>query len=205
MIEEKSQIVGNYQTIKITKSRIDKGLMAIPVTLLDRFPTEKTSITIFLDNETTPYIKSFVPYNSTSKECRIGGLSKWFAKNQFKDKDEIVIDFIDEKTGIYRLRKESIFLEEITQTEKDLIKENNILELDKKVKTLVNKTKISEQDFFIYQYHKIKDIPIKKRAYKNINISKKKENVPPIMRKILESIYGGHCQISDFLFYTKKW
>jgi len=37
-IIQKSSLNYNYQTIKITKSRIDKGLIAIPRSLLDWFP-----------------------------------------------------------------------------------------------------------------------------------------------------------------------
>src|SRR5436190_19732577 len=71
----RSEIGFNYVTIKITRSRIDKGLLAIPVSLLDRFPKEKRKITIFFDSEEKSSMKSFVPYNSSSQECRIHGLS----------------------------------------------------------------------------------------------------------------------------------
>ncbi len=94
MSEHESKIGISYETITITKSRIDKGLLAVPVSLLDRFPTQKQKITIYFDDEDASEQKSFLPYNTSAKECRIGGLSKWFAKNQIEDQDEIMVDFI---------------------------------------------------------------------------------------------------------------
>ena len=71
MQKVKSEIGYSYITIKITKSRIDKGLLAIPISLLDKFPKEKRKITIFFDDEENPSSKNFTPYISSSKECRI--------------------------------------------------------------------------------------------------------------------------------------
>jgi hypothetical protein len=105
MQKVKNEIGYSYVTIKTTRSRINKGLLAIPVSLLDRFPNEKRKITIFFDDEEKPSMKSFVPYNSSSQECRINGLSSWFIKNKIQDQDEIVIQFLDENEGIYRLIK----------------------------------------------------------------------------------------------------
>src|SRR5438105_3009214 len=109
MQQVQSEIGYNYVTIKITRSRIDKGLLAIPVSLLDKFPKEKRKITIFFDDEEQSSIKNFTPSNSSSQECRINGLASWFVKNKIQDQDEIVIQFLDEdeNEGIYRLIKEA--------------------------------------------------------------------------------------------------
>ena len=40
----KNEIGYSYITIKATRSRINKGLLAIPISLLDRFPKEKQKI-----------------------------------------------------------------------------------------------------------------------------------------------------------------
>ena len=117
----KSEIGYSYLTIKITRSRIHKGLLAIPVSLLDRFPKEKRKITIFFDDEEMPSMKSFSPYNSSSQECRINGLASWFVKNKIQDQDEIVIQFLDENEGIYRLIKENKFIEQIKELENKII------------------------------------------------------------------------------------
>jgi hypothetical protein len=68
MQKVKSEIGYNYVTIKATQSRINKGLLAIPVSLLDRFPKEKRKTTLLFDDEEKYFIKSFVPYTSSSQE-----------------------------------------------------------------------------------------------------------------------------------------
>jgi hypothetical protein len=73
MQKVKNEVGYSYVTIKITKSRINKGLLAIPVSLLDKFPKEKRKITIFFDDEKISLFRNFTPYNSSSQECRIGG------------------------------------------------------------------------------------------------------------------------------------
>jgi hypothetical protein len=105
MQKVKSEIGYSYVTIKVTRSRIGKGLLAIPISLLDKFPKEKQKITIFFDDEENPSYKSFTPYNSSSKECRISGLTGWFIKNNIQNDDEIVIQFLDEHEKIYRITK----------------------------------------------------------------------------------------------------
>ncbi|PKL48888.1 MAG: hypothetical protein CVV39_03730 [Planctomycetes bacterium HGW-Planctomycetes-1] len=76
MYEVKNELGFNYVTVKVAKSRIDKGLLAIPVLLLDRFPQKQKKISIFFDDRAIPILKNFTPYKSSSRECRIGGLSR---------------------------------------------------------------------------------------------------------------------------------
>src|SRR5712691_9838638 len=121
MQKVKSEIGYSYITIKVTQSRINKGLLAIPVSLLESFPKEKRRITIFFDDEEKPSVKSFVSYNSRSKECRINGLSGWFVKNKIQDQNEIVIQFLDKNEGVYRLIKEEKFIEQIKILENKII------------------------------------------------------------------------------------
>lgn len=55
----KSNIVYNYKTIKITQSRLNKGLVAIPVSLTDLFPSDKTKIQVVFGNSQNPVEKLF--------------------------------------------------------------------------------------------------------------------------------------------------
>ena len=94
-LRRKSDINYNYSTIKVTKSRIEKGLLAIPASLVDKFPEGKKEINIYLDNSSKPLQKSFTPYKSSSRECRIGGMKDFFIKHNIKSEDEIVVEFFD--------------------------------------------------------------------------------------------------------------
>ena len=73
---EVSKIEYNYLTIKITQSRIDKGLLAIPVSLIDVFPKNKQKIKVYFDDSNNYLELSFTLYTSSSRECRIGVLIK---------------------------------------------------------------------------------------------------------------------------------
>ena len=151
----KSEIGYSYITIKITRSRINKGLLAIPVSLLERFPREKRKIAIFFDNEEKPSMKSFVPYTSSSKECRINGLLNWFVKNNIQDQDEIVVQFLDENKGIYRIFKETKFLEDIKILENKIKNAENDEYLEKYFDDLSSKVNQSKKEIAIVEFLRI--------------------------------------------------
>jgi hypothetical protein len=90
-IRSPSQINYDYQTIRITKSRIDKGLLAIPISLSEFFPTTNRKVKLFLDEEDKSQLNNFSSYKSSTNESRIGGLKDWFDKNGIKDGEELVI------------------------------------------------------------------------------------------------------------------
>jgi len=204
MQKVKSEIGYSYVTIKITRSRINKGLLAIPVSLLDRFPKEKRKITIFFDDEERPSMKSFSPYNSSSQECRINGLASWFVKNKIQNQDEIVIQFLDENEGIYRLIKENKFIEQIKELENKIISIKKDDDLEKCFEDLASKVNQSKKEVAIVEFLRLNNEIMKKRVYKKSNTSLVKENVPTSLRKILELIYQGKCQISNFTFVQRN-
>jgi hypothetical protein len=204
MQKVKNEIGYSYITIKITKSRIDKGLLAIPVSLLDRFPKEKQKITIFFDDEETPSVKSFTPYSSSSQECRISGLTNWFAKNNIQSQDEVVIQFLNEDKRIYRIIKESKFIEQVNVLEEKILKVEKESDLEKYFESLsltVNKPK---KEIAIIEFLKLNNEEVRKRRYKKLNPFQIKENVPTPLRRILELIYEGRCQVSNFTFTQRN-
>ncbi len=204
MQKVKSEIGYSYVTINITRSRINKGLLAIPVSLLDRFPKEKRKITIFFDDEEIPSMKSFSPYNSSSQECRINGLASWFIKNKIQDQDEIVIQFLDENEGIYRLIKETKFIEQIKALETKIVCTKKDDDLEKCFEDLALKVNQSKKEVAIVEFLRLNNEMMKERAYKKSNAFLIKENVPSSLRKILELIYQGKCQISNFTFVQRN-
>ncbi len=50
----------------------------------------------------------------------------------------------------------------------------------------------------------MKKLPIEKRTYKKTNVAQKEENVPFVMRKILQACYEGKCQLTDFTFIQRN-
>jgi hypothetical protein len=204
MQKVKNEIGYSYITIKITKSRINKGLLAIPVSLLDKFPKEKQKITIFFDDEETPFLKSFTPYTSSSQECRISGLTNWFAKNNIQNQDEIVIQFLNENERIYRIIKESKFIEQINILEDKILKVQKESDLEKYFETLSIKVNKLKKEIAIIEFLKLNNETIRKRLYKESNVSQVRGNVPLSLRRILELIYEGKCRVSNFTFTQRN-
>ena len=61
IIKSKSEINYSYATIKITQSRIDKGLIAIPTSLEKWFPDHIDTIVIKMAKQRITQHKRFVP------------------------------------------------------------------------------------------------------------------------------------------------
>src|SRR3990172_9522661 len=110
VIRNKSQINYSYATIKITQSRIDKGLMSVPVALVKWFPKHNDTIQLCLNDSPVSQTKHYSSYDSSTRECRIGGMRQWFQQNNIKSGDEIVIQLIDKEHFIYRLIPERNFI-----------------------------------------------------------------------------------------------
>jgi len=91
----------NYVTVKVTQSRIDKGLLAIPTCLVDLFPRDCKKIYL-VDKSGNVENKTFTPYNSSSRECRIGGLNMFYEKYNVVSGDELVIQLLDDRTYMKR-------------------------------------------------------------------------------------------------------
>lgn len=194
----------NYIAIKITQSRINKGLLSIPISLLDRFPKEKLKISIFFDDEEKSSMKGFIPYTSSSKECRINGLSSWFAKNKIQDQDEIVVQFLDEDNGIYRIIKEDKFIEQVRLLENKIDNSKKENDLEQCFEDLALKVNQPKMEVAIVEFLRLNNEIMKRRAHKKPSSSLIKENVPASLRKILELIYQGRCQISNFTFIQRN-
>ena len=60
----------------------------------------------------------------------------------------------------------------------------------------VNKPK---KEIAIVEFLKLNNQIMKRRSYKKSNVYQVKENVPLSLRKILELIYEGKCQVSNLL------
>ena len=200
----KSEIGFDYETIRITSSRIEKGLLAIPVALIDKFPTEKGMISVILDNNDTPVKKQFTPYSSSSRECRIGGLANWYRRNKIQNHDEIVIQFINIEKNIYRIMKEVKFKEIVKSKEIKLANsetEHQAQIVINDLSKIVNKTK---PDIIIAEFLKLSHLALDERIYKSSKERREKENVPANIRGILEEIYQGHCQLTNYTFIKKN-
>lgn len=118
-----SNIPLNYKTVRVTQSRINKGLLAIPVSLLDYFPNKKTKLQVETRIGRRATVKNFTPYSSSSRECRIGGMRNFYDEFQIKDGDEVVIQILDDIR--YRILPEDEFIKTIKDIEDKFDKSQN--------------------------------------------------------------------------------
>ena len=193
-----SKIPLNYKTVRITKSRISKGLLAIPVSLLDYFPNKKTKLQVETRLGKRVTTKNFTPYSSSSRECRIGGMRSFYEEFQIKEGDEIVIQILDDFR--YRILPENEFLETIRILEENFDKSQSENEAVDQLNRVSRVTGAKLKDIMLNEYHRLSAKPIEKRRYKKNSLTKRKVNVPVSIRKLLEEVYQGKCQLTDFTF-----
>lgn len=197
----KSLLPYSYDTIKVTKSRLDKGLLAIPVTLIDKFPSKKSTIKVYLNYGNILFEKNFTPYDSSSRECRIGGMRQFFISNKVQPGDELVILFKDYQT--YRILTEEKYVNKLNLLEQNLesIKKDHLFYPS--LKRIVTYTNESIDKIIYSEYFRLTQGKMKKRKHKIKRSSTSKENVPIFIRNILSELYKGKCQITGFGFNTK--
>ncbi|MDO9566181.1 MAG: hypothetical protein Q7J15_05535 [Candidatus Desulfaltia sp.] len=201
MKKEYSKIPFDYITVKTTKSRIEKGLLAIPVSLIDMFPINSKKIYLINENgeEET---KIFTPYNSSSRECRIGGLKDFYQKNQINDGDELVIQLLDD--GKYKLISENVFKKHVLNFEEKFETSDNKIEADRQIEIIKRITNSSKEYILRSEFVRLANKEILERKIDEIQQVKSREKVPISLRIILLNLYHGKCQISGFTFTMKN-
>jgi hypothetical protein len=204
-IRTKSAINYNYMAIKMTQSRIDKGLIAIPVSLTKWFPRFSSTVHVYLDDLPDLQPKTFSPYESSTRECRIGGLAGWFKEKEIKSGDEIVIQVMDEGKSVYRLVSEGIFITKTLELQDGFDKSESEQEASEKVDTLGQWVQLDRQKVMLNEFNRLIDImPLESREYAKSRLSRARERVPVNLRSLLEGIYKGHCQLCDFWFLKRN-
>lgn len=204
IIQNKSEINYSYITIKATQSRIDKGLIAIPVSLTRWFPDHAETIQVYLDDSTILHTNKYSSYNSTTRECRIYGMKEWFEKNKIKNGDEIVIQIIDRDNFKYRLINESNFIIKTQQIQSKFDASVDEQEASQNLIEIANWTKATEEIVKLREFHRlIKETNIEERKRIIKRELSTKDSAPPNIKILLGKIYAGHCQVCDFWFLKK--
>ncbi len=204
-IRSKSQINYSYATIKMTQSRIDRGLLAIPVALAKWFPDHNETIQIHLNDSPVSQTKHYSSYSSSTRECRIGGMMAWFQQNNIKSGDEIVIQLIDEERFIYRLIPEQNFILKTKELQYSFDNSETEQEASEKITTLAQWTDLDKNKVTLNEYYRLIDtLSIEGRQYINKHSSRARESVPSNLRIVLEYLYKGNCQVCNFGFLKRN-
>lgn len=197
-----SKIPFNYKTIKVTQSRLNKGLLAIPVSLIDYFPKQKSKIYVVAGVSDRISAKTFTPYTSSSRECRIGGLRDFYKEFRINDGDEIVVQILDNNK--YRILPEKQFENTIQRLENEFDKSQNEDEAGLKLQEVSKITGSVLKETAFNEYHRLSTAQIEKRKFEKEKLIRRKENVPVAIKKLLTEIYEGKCQITDFTFIMQN-
>jgi 5-methylcytosine-specific restriction endonuclease McrA len=203
-ITEKSEINYDYKTIRVTKSRINKGLLAIPRGFTNYIPKSSQRIKIYLNDSPDPEIKNFSSFYSSTNENRIGGLKDWYIENQIKEGDELILQILDKGKFIYRLLTERAFINKANEFQRDFDNSIDDYIAAKKLEqisdiTRMDKSKIVYNEFLRLSKYSKEEV---RKRIKNPN-QFSKEKTPPNFRIILGNIYSGFCQVCSFSFLKR--
>lgn len=201
---EVSKIEYNYLTIKITQSRIDKGLLAIPVSLIDVFPKNKQKIKVYFDDSNNYLELSFTLYTSSSRECRIGGLKEWFNLHQVRSDEELVIQVNNKEKNKFRILTEKQYLHTIKLLQSKFDNSYDDLTTTDNINKLATISNISQSEVFKNEFYRLSKQGDSKRNFTQVALKKNKGSVPYSIRKILGEIYKGKCQLTNFTFIQKN-
>lgn len=201
MEKVKSEIPFNYVTIKTTKSRIDKGLLAIPISLISIFPQKSGKIYLLNEKEELD-AKSFTAYNSSSRECRIGGLKSFYDRYNISDGDELVIQVLGDNK--FRIIPEKLFKSILSKNLSSFESSKDDEDIEKNLLAISKITNLREEEILKNKFIDLANEEIKKRSRINKKITSAKENVPYFIREILLHLYKGRCQLTNFTFLMQN-
>ncbi|MBN2089949.1 HNH endonuclease [candidate division KSB1 bacterium] len=201
---EDSPVNYNYSSIKLTYSRINKGLLAIPRSLKEFFPSFNTTLQIFFDNSASAELKPFTALTSSTRESRIGGLKNWFEKNAMKDGDDVIIQIIDTKNYIYRLIYESFFIHQTHIFQEKFDSAKTEAEVSEILQALADWTITDFNHVVLNELYRLSlNQEILDRKIVEIKPQRRRESVPSNLKVSLLQLYEGHCQICNFTFLKK--
>jgi len=205
LIKSESIIKHEYATIKITRSRIEKGLIAIPQSLISWFPASNMEIKIYLGVSGIMQLKQYSSFSSSTREARIGGMKQWFTDMNFSDGDEIVIQILDKNNNIYRIIKEKDFIDNVGFLRQNLENSKDDEEAATELLSLSNLVNKDIYEIAISEYVHLLTVENEtERELKTIDRRVAKGKVPPNIKLLLGTIYYGHCQLCNFNFLKRN-
>jgi 5-methylcytosine-specific restriction endonuclease McrA len=179
--------------VVLTSSRIKKGLLAISRKFQPLFPSVAQKITVFFDDAVTPHQKPYTPYESTTRECRIYSLRRWFRKHRASEGDWVEI--VKEAAGyrlIFRSQEEMRYQQELRTAKTEGQAEEALRRLALRRRLSQRATALKELARLAQQIQRRKRIPVAPRE--------RYEGVPVSLRTLLKMVYRGRCQICGFTF-----
>jgi hypothetical protein len=205
VVRSQSQINYSYATIRLTQSRIDKGLIAIPTALAGWFPNHNADIQVYLNDSSTSQSKRYSSYSGSTKECRIGGVRQWLEENHLKSGDEIVVQLTDKQNLTYRLIPERDFVGTTQRLQTGLDNSPDESQASEELARLSEWTNVEKSNVALNEFRRLMaSSPSGERQRTARRSSRARESTPPSLRTLLGQLYQGHCQVCDFWFLKRN-
>jgi hypothetical protein len=94
----------DFCVLKITQSRIHTGLIAIRKESAELlFPPVRTRIKLLMTGSDKAVIKLFAPFDSSTREARIYGMSDWYRANEITAGTRVSIERLSRREWLYSL------------------------------------------------------------------------------------------------------
>jgi hypothetical protein len=186
----------SYSTIVVTKSRIEKDLLAIPRTLLDVFPKASGSVLLLEDGAWVS--KRFAAYDSSTKEARIYGLRDFYARSDVRGGDQLVLNAFGD--GQYELVPEGLFRKQITEAESNLDSAKTEADADAAVSAIARAAHARPDEVIAGEFVRLAARESVKERVRRTRQVLAAESIPTSLRVILAGLYEGRCQVSGFTF-----
>lgn len=194
----------DYITVSTTTGRIAKGILSIPVALIDIFPKKSQKIFIMFDDSKKLYEKTYSSYQSSTKECRINGIGHWFRKHNALGDEKVVITIVDKANYVYRLSFEDKYLLKASKLEEKFFSSKSDTAAENLIDKISSWTGNETKTLAINQLKNLADMSddqIRKKFERHGLIVR--EKTPSSVKTLLFKIYNGHCQLCDFTFMKK--
>lgn len=188
-------------TIRVTASRLAKGLLAIPRKITHLFPAKPCQIQVVFDDALKLHQRTFLPYDRKVKECRIFGLGRWYVKRQIKAGEQITITVEDQQKRIYR-----ISLDRFVRRRREMVAERQLQSApnEETARRILNELaeirRIPPRQAAQQELLRLAEGPFDVRPRVIQPRTERREAVAAALRVLLTSLHGGLCQVCSFTF-----
>jgi len=204
VIEAPSEINHSYASIRVTRSRLQKGLIALPQSLLHLFPKTNAMVQVLLDDSDSPQPKKYSHVAGTTKESRIGGMARWFEERGVRDGEELVIQLIDRERLLYRVSTHREFVATVKRHQRGLERATTVATARSHLDSLRRWINPVGMAVPLGEYHRLAERSFAEYRGMAHRVGRgERESTPPHLKALLGDIYGGRCQVCEFTFLKR--
>jgi 5-methylcytosine-specific restriction endonuclease McrA len=192
--------------IRVSASRLEKGLLAVPQKFRTWFPSEKGQIQIIFDDEEKAWPLTFHPHDPVVKESRIFGLSHWFSKRNVGEGDLISITLEDPAKRLYRISLDRFIHEqEERKSRQKLRRAQTDVEAERELSALSRLTRKRRRRLAREELLRIAgESPRRPRPRVVPSSVDRYGGVPSGIRVLLRELHDGKCQLCSFTFSKRS-